>query len=252
MHDSAAEVLGHEHDKVRAMVAAAAPRVAEEGDWPPEIDAASLAERVPTHEAPAAGFDAGIACALDMIPRDKQALAAELHAAYTPGAVMKLRHECRNLSPDSETTWWLAACSICHEHDIWPAEFRKQLHGFVALAADPDRRMDAARWELDRMKSLFEVDDGVPFVTHDGGMQGAYIAGYPIAVEYATGAKLYFIGTFEPSLGLEDFKWGTEIDREGRPRSGPVHGSHQFVKAADREELDRVLAFLREHWSLGR
>ena len=40
-----------------------------------------------------AGFDAGIACALDLIPRDRQKLAATLHCNYSKSAVMQVRKE---------------------------------------------------------------------------------------------------------------------------------------------------------------
>jgi hypothetical protein len=95
------------------------------------------------------------------------------------------------------------------------------------------------------MSQSFWVEDGVAFGTEDGAMQGAYLAGHDLAVVHDRQAGLYFVGTFQETLGLEEFPWGESVDEQGRPRSGPVHGSHQFIKAASTEEYQRVLATLR-------
>ena len=97
------------------------------------------------------------------------------------------------------------------------------------------------------MSQLYTVKDGIAFGTNDGAMQGAYIGGHDLAALYDETNDLYFVGTFRETLGLEDFPWGENLDEQGRPRSGPVHGSRQYVKAADAEEYARVLAALREN-----
>ena len=227
-------------------VGAAAPRVAELGGWPSYIDPASLTERVPAPERPGSGFDAGIACCLDLIPRSKQRLAASLHAAYTPDAVEQVRREREEMDPDSETCWWLAACSVCEEGRLTPEQFSAQLERFEALRDDPRRRRHDARNELLAMQLRYdERDDGVAYSEFDGGMQGAYIDGHPFAVMYAPDEKLYFVGTFYETLGLEDFDWGSKRDDLDRPRSGPVHGSRQFVRCHDEDELERVLEVVK-------
>ncbi|MBT5820335.1 MAG: hypothetical protein HOI24_02670, partial [Candidatus Magasanikbacteria bacterium] len=43
--------------------------------------------------------------------------------------------------------------------------------------------------------------------------------------EYAEEYDIYFVGTYLPSLGLEDFYWSADVDEQDRPLSGPVHGS---------------------------
>ena len=133
-------------ERYRAEVATQAPRVASLGVWPPHIDPqASLTGRIPTATATATGFDAGIACALDLIPREHQQLAASLHAAYTPAAIAQVRAEVVALEADSPTGWWLAACSLCVEGELTPAEFVQQVADFTVLARDPKQRLEAAR-----------------------------------------------------------------------------------------------------------
>jgi len=233
--------------RLQAKIRQEAPRVASLGNWPSYINVEdSLVGRVPI-ETPASGFDAGIACALDYIPRHKQKLAASLHAAYTPEAVEQVRQEVKKMNPDSETTWWLAACSICTEGKLTAREFNGQVKDFVGLVVSPQKRQEAAQKEFAKMKSLYRIENGVPFGEDDGVMQGAYIAGYDVAAMYDPNSQLYFIGTFRETLGLESFPWSAEVDEQGRNTSGPVHGSKQFVKAKDKEEYLRVLEALKQN-----
>jgi hypothetical protein len=227
------------------LVEAAAPRVAALGGWPDFVALESLSARVPTSERRATGFDAGIACALDLIPRERQRLAATLHAAYTPEAVEQARREAGDLDSDSETCWWLAACHVCEEGQLAPADFDAQLAAFAQLAADPQARLAAAESEYARMMTLFQVRNGIAFGVEDGAMQGAYLAGHDLAGMYAAEHHLWFLGTFRESLGLDDFAWSTELDDELRPRSGPVWGSRQFCKAASEDEYMRAAAIAR-------
>lgn len=236
-------------ENVKKLVSAAASRLSELGSWPAYIDAEeSLISRIPGELGNAPGFDAGIACALDLIPRDKQRLSAILHAAYTEDAVEQVRREVE-LSDDqfaeSETCWWLAACSVCEEGGIDAEAFDAQIARFKALAEDPSARVAAVRAEYAKMSQLFGLIDGVPVAKADGGMQGAYIAGYDWAVQPAPQFGLFFIGTFRESLGLEDFAWSDRVDDQGRPLSGPVHGSRQFVKASSFDELARVVELVK-------
>jgi hypothetical protein len=195
----------------------------------------------------ASGFDAGIACALDLIPRERQKLAACLHAAYTPAAVEQVRGEARALDPDSQTCWWLAACSVCREGELTPEDFSQQVAAFTVLARSPHLRLVAAQATCEAMSRSFWMQDGIAFGTEDGAMQGAYVAGHDVAAVHDEKAGLYFVGTFRETLGLEGFPWSDAVDESGRTCSGPVHGSRQFVKAASAEEYRRVLAALRAH-----
>jgi len=233
-------------------VADQAQRIARLGQWPDYINPVqSLAGRIPRPgERNAPGFDAGLACALDLIPRDRQALAAKLHAAYTPQAVAQVIAESDRMDADSETAWWLAACSVCREGEVDSALFVSQLQDFKTLAEDPDARRQAAAAELEAMRNRFRVRDGVAFAVHDGGMQGAYVSGHKFAAMYAKEADLFFIGTYEQSLGLDDFRWSDAVDGDGRPRSGGVHGSRQFVKCASEDEYRRAIAVVQQHFAV--
>jgi hypothetical protein len=247
---AASKLLELSPEMLRKKVFAEALRVADQGNWPPHISLDSLTERVPTDERPGSGFDAGIACALDLIPRPRQALASTLHAAYTPAAVAQVRREAPDMHPDSATAWWLAACSVCEEGRLSPKQFSSQLERFEELRGDDYGRREVAIAELQAMRSRYELLGGIPFSVVDGGMQGAYLDGHPVAVMHAPDEDLYFVGTYEPSLGLEDFAWSDAVDDLDRPRSGPVHGSRQFVKCADKAELERVLEVVKRDFGL--
>jgi hypothetical protein len=97
------------------------------------------------------------------------------------------------------------------------------------------------------MTRNFQVIDGIPFSIKDGGLQGAYIAGYDWGVHYEEAYGLFFIGTFRTSLGLDTFPFSDRKDEAGRPMSGPVHGSRQFVKVSSFKELEAATRFVREH-----
>jgi hypothetical protein len=230
------------------MVDKEGPRIAQLGAWPPYIDVKeSLSSRIPKEGEESAGFDAGLASSLDLIPRAKQHLSAMLHAAYTPEAIAQVRKEAETFDPDSEAVWWLAACSLCEEGKIDAAKFKEQLRKFDELRDDPEKRARAARETFQGMVSAFETDTyGVPFGTKDGCIQGAYLAGHPFATMYSSDYGIYFIGTPSESLGLEDFPWSDEKDDQDRPKSGPVWGSKQFVKCANEDEFRRAIAVVQK------
>jgi len=232
-----------------ATARAATPRLAALGNWPAWLGGEeSLTSRIPQGgDTNAPGFDAGLAAALGLIPEDKQRLAAILHGAYTPEAVEKVRCEGVKMDPDSESCWWLAACSLCQEGGIDEAAFLRQVEDFKVLAADPVARQAAARRELAAMASKFTITNGIPFVSRDGGLQGAYLAGFDWGVEWKEAFGIYFVGTYQSSLGLEEFPFSSQLDAEGRPMSGPVWGSQQYVKANGRKELAAIIKIVRAH-----
>lgn len=149
-------------EQIRSIVTDNAARIAELGNWPewkrPHA-VESLVSRIPEGAKSAPGFDAGIAWCLDLIPRDKQKLAAALHGDYTPVAVEQVRREAETMDPDSETTWWLAACSLCEEGAMTEALFFSQLRSFDALCNDDDLRVRAARDTLAMMTKDFALVD---------------------------------------------------------------------------------------------
>lgn len=233
-------------EAIRKTVEENAQRVAELGQWPSYIQPGSLLERIPQEgDKKASGFDAGIACSMDLIPKDKQELSAKLHANYSKEAVMQVRKEVAEHNPDSQAAWWLAACSICKEGEIDIQGFLQQIEDFKKLAADEQAREVAAEKTFEEMTHSFTLKDGIPFGDKDGCIQGAYIAGYSFGTQFAENYGIYFIGTYEGTLGLEDFKWSEEKDEKGRPKSGPVFGSKQFVKCVNEDELRRALEVVK-------
>lgn len=242
-------------EKIRRLAEVEAGRVAKLGEWPKykmPYAGKSIAGRIPRpDDENAQGFDAGLACALNMIPRGKQRLSAVLHGNYTPEAVDQVRREVGVLdqNPDSETAWWLAACNCCTEDGINPERFKEQLRRFEELSADEKARLVAAKAEYGKMTSTFTTDQyGFPFGTVDGCIQGAYLASYLAGAWYNPEDGSYFIGTYSPSsLGLDGFKWSEEVDEKGDPKSGPVHGSRQFVKCANEEEFKRAVEVVKKH-----
>jgi len=239
-------------EEIRRTVAANMHRVAELGQWPSRINVEqSLLGRIPKPYEEAPGFDAGIACALDLIPRDKQQLAAQLHANYTPEAVKLVRRESVQMHADAPTTWWLAACWLCDEDGVRQRDFLRQVFAFKRIAADPKTRRKVAREELERKKKLFVVLNGIAYGAEDGAAQGAYIAGVDLAVVWMEAYGIYFVSTYHESLGLEDFAWSDRVDDQGRPMSGPVHGSRQFVKTSSQEELGKMLEIAKAHLAIG-
>ncbi len=226
-------------------------RVAALGEWSANEHAKGrLIGRVPQDndgedEVLAPGFDAGIACALSMIPEDKQRLSAVLHAAYTPEAIAQLRGELENMTPGTETTWWLAASSLCEEGNISVLSFMAQVRQFEQLMLDPAKRLMAAKAEWNKLKGSFQDMNGVAYTTVDGGMQAGYIAGHKLAVGYAENYGIHFVGTYLPSLGLEDFEWSDVCDKQGRSTSGLL--GPNFAKVGDLVELGEVIKIARAH-----
>lgn len=245
--------------EIHAICAATEKAVAALGKWPVHIDTEkSLTARIPQETAPSSGFDAGLATALGLIPPHAATLTATLHAAYTPAAVEQVRAEINKTADgswqvknaDSAACWWLAACSLCIEgDDIDEKTFRGQLQGFQKLMQDPAARLAAANNALNAMVQSFDTWRGYAFGTADGAMQGAYITGHDIAVLHHQARDIYFIGTFRPSLGLENFPFAAATDEKGRPTSGPVHGSKQFVKCAGAAELQAAMESVKKHFS---
>ena len=239
-------------EDISKLVETNATSVAQLGDWPPYIQPSSLTDRIPRGEQPGPGFDAGIATALGIIPEDKATLSAVLHAAYTKDAVLQVRAEREEKDADSETTWWAAMSSLCREGEVSQSEFMEQVAQAERLAADPAARLAAAEDLWRQIDGTWKIEDylGIPYGEVDGCMQAAYLSGYPVAVMWAEAYSLWFIGTYEPSLGLEEFPFSTKTDDQGRTLSGPVHGSKQFVKVSSSEELVSALKAVKLHLGL--
>ncbi len=103
--------------------------------------------------------------------------------------------------------------------------------------------------EVASMRAQYSVmDDGVPYADSNSGGVGAYIDGNKFSVFHSNG--LFFIGTFEQSLGLEDFEFSDsteEINGVTYTKSGPVHDSKNFVKCATIEEAARAIEIVKSN-----
>lgn len=226
-----------------------AERVKQLGEWPQHKSIESLTSRIPQPEQKAPGFDAGIACALDLIPRSKQRLAAILHGNYTPQAIEQVQREISEIELDSflntETCWWLLGCYFCAPGGQTQEEFIRAINRFKYIA-DENLQQSFAIAEWDKVKNSFMLIDGVALALEDGGMQAAYAHGHRLAIQPMHG--IWFVGTFLESLGIPDnFEWETDKDEQGREKSGPVFGSKQFVKCATFDELNAVLNWAKKH-----
>ena len=239
------DITGMNIGQLRETVKREAPRVGKLGGWSQRaVD--QLVDRIPNGE-PAAGFDAGIACALGLIPRDLQIVSAELHANWSPDVVQQIRDEInKGLSPHSQTTWWLAACGVCDEDNLVDEEgFMRQIGQMKGI--DP---VATALEELQRMRISYKILDiaGIycPFGVRDGSIQAAYISGHDWAVCHHKKYDIYFVGTFRPSLGLEEFEWEDPDDPETgyRGNSGLIYPG--LAKCADRSELLRAMKVVQK------
>lgn len=240
----------------RTIVLAETERVARLGDWPEWIDAIdTLASRIPSPDGRQPGFDAGIACALNLIPADKQRLSAKLHADFTADAIGQVRREMSAVQPDanSESVWWLAACNVCVEQGVSAETFADQIRTFQRLMSAPLARVDAAQREYADMRASFDTARGYPFGTRDGCILGAYLAGYLVGVEYVPSSGEYYIGTLLPDLGLDSFHWSCDLKRHTNCRSGPVEGSRQYVRCINIDEFSDAMERVRHHFeSIGK
>ena len=145
------------------VIAARAPEVAALGNWPSGMAAKAvelLMSRVPRDNvAPTAGFDSGIACCLDLIPRAKQCLAARLYGGRPPDAVEQVLRESVEMRADTETCWWLVAEFITRPYhpQIYPYAFLQQIRDFRNIADRPFAREDIAQRQRHYMSCIGEI-----------------------------------------------------------------------------------------------
>jgi len=253
--------------EIRNTIVFNAGRIKKLGNWPEFVDEDSILQRIPNgNDAP--GFDAGVACALDLIPRDRQRLSASLHGAYTTKLIKQIKKEIKKLekvsefaekrswdlevSPawdeavNTETCWWLAASSICEEDDGDEARLMCQIEEFKRMIDNDYHRYMSSMKLVDELRNSYNIVDNVAVATKNGGMQAAYIDGHDIAIMSAYG--IWFVGTHKESLGIPNtFKWSSKKDKKGRAMSGPAANSKQFVKCADFAELAQVLKLAKSH-----
>ena len=246
-------------------------RVAQLGKWggTPSDHARSLLSRIPKGgvdedgvEFLGSGFDGGVAVALGLTKVDGNEfgrLSASLHVDQTELDYAQVRKEIKEIKGGNfknDTAMWLIACTVCNERGVTSEGFWFQVQKFTDLreglfSSDSDGQATQVQAivldEVANMRSAYDVmDDGVVWANDDSGIVGAYIDGYKFAVFPMAG--LFFIGSYLPSLGLEEFQWGTsteEINGTKIAKSGPIHGQQNFVKCASMEELSDALKVIK-------
>ena len=149
----------------------------------------------------------------------------------------------------SETTWWLAMSHVCLEHKemVNSEQYMLQVDKAATLSKDASRRLSAAKAALASLQGTYIAMGGVAYGDVDGCMQAAYLDGFEVAVGWSQAHGIWFIGTFRPSLGLEDFEWSTEVDDRGQPKSGLI--SPQFAKASSMTEAATAAEIAKRHLS---
>ena len=126
--------------------------------------------------------------------------------------------------------------------------FEAQVVAALELAKSESLRLSAAMDGLESLRDSYIVMDGVAYGDTDGCIQAAYLDGIDLGVYRHEGYGLWFIGTLHPSLGLEDFEWSTDVDDQGRAKSGAI--SSQFVKASSLSELAAAVEIAKRHLSI--
>ncbi|MDC0357311.1 hypothetical protein OAO01_00715 [Oligoflexia bacterium] len=221
-----------------------------------DYNSQSLKYRVPVEGGKSAGLDAGLFAISRMIPEHAREFSARMHANHTPELIDYARTNLQNLDHkrDAPITWWLAACSV-----VKPGVDRyglvNQVIDFHILRTDLEKRVAAAKATKARFLQSVETEEiaGVecPIGTNPDTHLRAYLAGHRYAVLHATGIGLYYIGTYESSLGLEDHgdKFSNKTDEQDRPLSGFVGGNPKLAKCCDRNELEIILPIVAAHFS---
>jgi len=176
-------------------------QIARMGKWPEIFEADSIASGIPTNGTRRFGFNAVIACALELIPQDRWWLPALVYHGWLSEEVHQIRREAREMQPNAETTWYLAAESLRREGGVDTATFLEQVAQFSSLAKTPEDRAAAARDEFRRRGTLFSIDRyGFPFGTAQGCVDAAYIHGHRLATCFVEESQTYYISTYMPRL----------------------------------------------------
>jgi len=217
----------------------------------------------------ASGLDAGIAAALGLIPENSSRLSLRLHFGNIDDqSLNQIRTELFSVSlsglgpsdrdalADTETAWWASMSSVCMETGVDADIFGAQIALADKIQRDPAERLNRAVETLYSMTNAYTLKDGVPVVNtrkgadgkvvaQDGGLFGAYLAGYRLGVQEMDG--IFLIGSTE-SLDnvLGNFSFSNEKDEFGRGKSGKINSS--LYKAADLVEAMSIVGVLKDSW----
>ncbi len=213
------------------------PRVAALGGWGNEILERERCNVASIQKAPSSPhhFSAGLACALDLIPRDRQASVARLHGKSSEEDVAIAQIDLLGLTPDCAIVWWLATHPLTRKLNT--SEFSFTWVERKRELSDASARLAQAHAERHAASSLFRLmDDGVPFTTNPDGLMAAYLNGYAWGVYYDLSANLFWIETIKPSLGPSDLAILTSAS-----------GSRPRTSASNFESLAKSTKNVRRH-----
>lgn len=190
------------------------------------------------------------ACCLDLIPSDRQKVAATLWTDRCPRAVLEqIQHEMTSgpdggLDPSSDTCWWLAARRFSNGLPRHIVLFHQHLESFPGWMADEGERLISARQALGELRT-FRVVNGVAFVDDAPQCENPYFFGHRFMVGFEPDLNVFTLATYHDSLGLEAFSFSEECADDGERLSGLVDGSPQYARLHSFEELADAIKVVR-------
>lgn len=219
-------------------------RVAALGGWADDADLnESLYEALPPDPSSTRFMlSLAMACCLDLIPHEKQRLAAIMHRGASEEAILQVRKDLRDggrsVDPDSETAWWLAVLGYCDkESNIY--QLLAQINTCKGVSSAAVGRESLAESMLTGMRWSVYVVDGVAFLPGGRSSSTPYFFGHEFIVGFDREENVFTLSTFRPSLGLEDFPFSERCDKGGT-RLSRLLGS-QYAHISSFEELGEAV-----------
>jgi hypothetical protein len=223
-------------------------RVAALGGWADDAEhLEALYEALPTDPSGTRFMlSLAMACCLDLIPREKQRLAAIMHRGASEEAILQirkdLRDEGRSVDPDSETAWWLAVLGYCNrESNIY--QLLAQIETCKGVSSAAAGRESLAESMLTGMRWSFYVVDGVAFLPGSHSSSTPYFFGHDFVVGFDREEHAFTLSTFRASLGLESFPFSERCDKGGTRLSRSFDS--QSAQIGSFEELGDAIMVVR-------
>lgn len=190
------------------------------------------------------------ACCLDLIPPERQKVAATMWTGRCPPEVLaQIQHELTSgpnggLDPSSDTCWWLAARRYSSGIRRHVVTFREHLESFGGWMENKGERLFSAVQALGDLHT-FTVIDGVAFVDDAPRCRHPYYFGHTFMVGFDRDLNVFTLATYRDSLGLEAFSFSEECADDGERLSGLVDGSPQYARLHSFEELADAIKVVR-------
>lgn len=243
MSDDEARVR-HQFLDMHRVVNEEARRVATLGGWADDAEhLEALYEALPTDPSGTRFMlSLAMACCLDLVPREKQRLAAIMHRGTSEEAILQirkdLRDEGRSVDPDSETAWWLAVLGYCNKESNLH-QLLSQIDTCKKVSSAAAGRESLAGSMLTGMRWSFYVVDGVAFLPGSHSSSTPYFFGYDFVVGFDREERAFTLSTFRVSLGLETFPFSERCDKGGTRLSRPF--GPQSAQIGTFEELGEAV-----------